>query len=349
MSPPSTDRDRDRDDTDIAAEVARGNIAPIYCLSGERYLVDAAHAAIKAAVLGLAGAAAGFNHDTFDLKESGLVSCITTARTLPMMAKRRLVVGKGIDQVKADQLEPLTEYVADPNPSTCLVLVGDKVDVRFKAFLTLRKAGFLHVFAPLRDQALAGWLRGEARARKIEISPEAATALADLAGPELGRLSQALDQLALYAGGRAVTLDDVEELVAETRQRNVFELTKAIGAGDVPRSLYLLSNMFRNREPALRIQFMLARQMRQIWRAKELSAAGAGRNEIASAVGMSPYFLDDVLVPARRMSRAALARAFERLYQSDVALKSSKVDDELIVSRLVQSLAEDAGAKSPAR
>jgi DNA polymerase-3 subunit delta len=205
------------------------------------------------------------------------------------------------------------------------------------------------VFAPLRDQALAGWLRGEARARKIEISPEAATALADLAGPELGRLSQALDQLALYAGGRAVTLDDVEELVAETRQRNVFELTKAIGAGDVPRSLWLLSNMFRNREPALRIQFMLARQMRQIWRAKELSAAGAGRNEIASAVGMSPYFLDDVLVPARRMSRAALARAFERLYQSDVALKSSKVDDELIVSRLVQSLAEDAGAKSPAR
>jgi DNA polymerase-3 subunit delta len=345
VAPPASDRE----DADIAADVARGKISPIYCLSGERYLVDAAHAAIRTAVLAQAGVAAGFNHDTFDLKESGLVTCITTARTLPMMAKIRLVVGKGIDQVKADQLEPLLEYVTDPNPSTCLVLVGDKVDVRFKAFIALRKAGFLHVFAPLRDQALAGWLRGEARARKIDLSPEAAGALADLAGPELGRLSQALDQLALYAGDRAITLDDVEELVAETRQRNVFELTKAIGAGDVARSLYLLGNMFRNREPALRIQFMLARQMRQIWRAKELSAAGAARNEIASAVGMSPYFLDDVLVPARRMSHGALARAFERLYQSDVALKSSKVDDELIVSRLVQSLAEDAGARAPAR
>jgi DNA polymerase-3 subunit delta len=345
VAPPASDRD----DADIAADVARGKIAPIYCLSGERYLVDAAHAAIRTAVLGQAGAAAAFNHDTFDLKESGLVPCLTTARTLPMMAKIRLVVGKGIDQVKADQLEPLLEYVSDPNPSSCLVLVGDKVDVRFKAFIALRKAGFLHVFAPLRDQALAGWLRGEARARKIDLSPDAAGALADLAGPELGRLSQALDQLALYAGDRGVTLDDVEELVAETRQRNVFELTKAIGAGDVPRSLALLGNMFRNREPALRIQFMLARQMRQIWRAKELSAAGAGRNEIASAVGMSPYFLDDVLVPARRMSHGALARAFERLYQSDVALKSSKVDDELIVSRLVQSLAEDAGARPASR
>lgn len=344
MAPPSYGGRDDNDD--IAGAVARGEIAPVYCLSGERYLVDAAHAAIRAAVLGQAGAAAGFNHDSFDLKDSGLGSCLATARTLPMMAKRRLVVGKGIDQVKADQLEDLVEYVADPNPSTCLVLVGDKVDVRFKAFSAMRKAGFLHIYAPLRDQALAGWLRTEARARKIDLQPDAAQALADLAGPELGRLSQALDQLHLYTGGKAIALDDVEELVAETRQRNVFELTKAIGAGDVPRSLALLANMLRNREPALRIQFMLARQMRQIWRAKELSAAGAGRNEIASAVGMSPYFLDDVLVPAKRMSRGALARAFERLYQSDQALKSSKVDDDLIVSRLVQSLAEDAGARA---
>jgi DNA polymerase-3 subunit delta len=335
----------DRDD-DIAGAVARGEIAPVYCLSGERYLVDAAYVAIRAAVLGQAGAAAGFNHDTFELKESGLEACLGTARTLPMMAKRRLVVGKGIDQVKADLLGPLVAYVADPNPSTCLVLIAEKVDVRFKAFVALRKAGFLYVFQPLRDNALAGWLRTEARARKIEIAGDAVGALAELAGPELGRLSQALDQLALYAGvGRPITVDDVEELIAETRQRNVFELTKAIGAGDVPRALGLLANMLRNREPALRIQFMLARQMRQIWRAKELVAAGAARGEIAGAIGMSPYFLDDVLVPAKRMARATLARAFERLYRSDVALKSSRVDEELLISRLVQSLTEDAGAR----
>jgi len=343
VAPPASD---DRDE-DIAADVARGNIAPVYCLAGERYLVDAAHAAIKTAVLAAAGAAAGFNHDSFELKESGLEACLSIARTLPMMAKRRLVVGKGIDQVKADSLEPLTEYVADPNPATCLILVGDKVDVRFKAFVALRKAGFLHVFAPLRDNALAGWLRTQARARKIEISGDAAGALADLAGPDLGRLSQALDQLALYAGDRAISLDDVDELIAETRQRNVFELTKTIGAGDVPRALALLANMLRNREPALRIQFMLARQMRQIWRAKELLAAGAARGEIASAVGISPYFLDDVLVPAKRMSRGVLARAFERLYQSDLALKSSRVDEDLLISRLVQTLAEDAAARQP--
>jgi DNA polymerase III subunit delta len=327
---------------DIAAAVARGEIEPVYCLSGERYLVDAAAAAIRAAVLAEAGAGAAFNNDVFDLKEKGLASALATARTLPMMAKRRLVVGKAIDEVKAADLEPLTDYAEDPNPSTCLVLVADKVDVRFKAFQVLKKRGYLHFFAPLRDQALAGWLRGEARARKLTIAADAAEALATAAGPDLGRLSQALDLLALYAGGKGITVDDVEDLVAETRERGIFELTKAIGAGNVARALALLTNMLRNREPALRIQFMLARHLRQVWRAKELAASGASRNEIAAGVGINPYFLDDVLVPARRMSRAARERAGARLYTADVDLKSSKLDPEIALSRLVQTLAESS-------
>ncbi len=327
---------------DIIAAVARGEIEPVYCLSGERYLVDATAVAIRAAVLAEAGAGASFNNDVFDLKEKGLAAALATAQTLPMMARRRLVVGKAIDEVKAADLEPLADYAEDPNPATCLLLIAEKVDVRFKAFQVLKKRGYLHVFAPLRDQALAGWVRGEARARKLTIAPDAAEALATAAGPDLGRLSQALDLLALYAGGKGITVDDVEDLVAETRERGIFELTKAIGAGNVARSLALLTNMLRNREPALRIQFMLARHLRQVWRAKELAASGAGRNEIAAGVGINPYFLDDVLAPARRMSRAALERAFDRLYTADVELKSSKVDPEIALSRLVQTLAESS-------
>jgi len=330
---------------DILAAVARGEIDPIYCLSGERYLVDEAVAAIRLAVLTEMGPAAAFNQDVFDLKEKGVGPAISTAKTLPMMSKRRLVVGKAIDEVKAGDLEPLASYAEDPNPSTCLILVADKVDVRFRAFQVLRKRGYLHVFAPLREQALAGWLRNEARTRKIALGPEAAAALAVSAGPDLGRLGQALEQLALYAGDRAITVDDVEDLIAETRQRGIFELTKAIGAGEVGRSLVLLANMLRNREPALKIQFMLARQFRQIWRAKELAAAGASRGDIASGVGISPYFLDDVLVPARRISRAALVRAFERLFQADLGLKTSRLDPEITLSRLVQALAEDAAGR----
>jgi DNA polymerase-3 subunit delta len=125
----------------------------------------------------------------------------------------------------------------------------------------------------------------------------------------------------------------------------VFELTKAIGSGDARRALHLVTNMLRNREPPLRIQAMLLRQLRQIWRAKELAAANVSRAEMAAAVGLPPFFLDDALVPARRMSVAALRRSFERLYQADRAFKSSRVDPEVQLTRLVRQLAEEAAPR----
>src|SRR3569623_1075026 len=247
---------------DPVAAIERGELAPIYCLYGaERYQVDRCLVALREAVVGgKAAAFAAFNHDVFDLKETSLAAVVDTARTLPKMAPRRLVVGKGIDGVKSDELAPLTAYAGDPNPSTCLVLVGEQIDTRFKAYQVLRKAGYLHEFAALRDREVAGWVAREARARKLRITPDAVAALAESAGPEMARLAGALEQLALYVGERAsITIADVEALIPETRQRSVIELTKAIGEGDAGRALRILTNMFRNREPAQRVQFMQAR------------------------------------------------------------------------------------------
>jgi DNA polymerase-3 subunit delta len=337
-----------RDAGDPTAAIARGEVAPVYCLHGpERFLVDRCLGAVKAAVLGGDGKGANaFNFESYDLKETALGAVLQSARTVPMFAKRRLIVARGIDGVKADELEPLPGYVADPNPTTVLVLLGEKIDGRLKAFQALKKAGCLHEFPRLRDHELGAWVAREARQRQLPIDQDAASALADAAGPDLGRLAIALEQLALYVGpGGRIGRAEVEALVPESRERGVFELTKAIGNGDRDGALALLANMLRNREPPLRIQFMLMRQIRQIWRARELAAAGAPRNEIASKVGIAPFFLDDVLGPARRMNAATLERSYQRLYQADRQLKGSRVDPEILIARLVRQLAEDAAPR----
>ena len=331
---------------DILGDIASGEVAPVYCLHGnERFLVDRAVAALRKAVLGSESATAtGFDYDTFDLKEAAMVEVIAAARTLPMWSKRRLVIASGIDGVKAEQLESLTSYVADPNPRGCLVLVGDKVDGRLRAFLALRKAGFIHEFTRLKDRDLVAWLAGEAKRRKLSIEPAAVQALAEAAGPDLGRVVQALEQVALFADG-PIRREHVEEMIPESRERGIFELTRAIGTGEITPALRMVANMLRNREPALKIQFMLLRQLRQIWRAKELVAASVPRAEIASAIGIAPFFLDDVLIPAARMSTAALKRSFVRLYQADRSLKSSRIDPDVQMLRLVRQLAEESSAR----
>lgn len=337
---------------DPVAALASGVIAPVYCLYGaERYLVDRCVREIRRAVIAkIPPAFAAFNVDGFDLGEAEMSVVINTARTLPMMAPMRLVIARGIDAIKADALGPLVSYLADPNPSACLVLVGEKIDTRFKAFQALKKAGFLHEFVALRDREASAWILGEARRREIAIRPDAATRLAEAVGPDLGTLAQALEQLDLYVGkGSSITPADVDTLIAPSRQRSVFELTKAIAEGHVSRALCVLANMFQNREPPLRVQFMLARQLRQIWKAKSLLGTGLSRDQIAAAVGIPPFFADDVLGPARRMSEETLSRGLERLFEADRALKSSRIDGELLLSRLVQGIAEGAGGEPTRR
>ena len=331
---------------DVFADIAAGNLDPIYCLHGnERFLLDRCLAAVRKSVLGSETAGTtGFDHDTFDLKETPLAQVLGAARTLPMFSKRRLVIAEGIDDVKAAELEGLVKYVADPNPRGCLVLVGDKVDGRLRAFAALRKAGFLHEFTRLKDRDLVTWVSTEAKRRGLDIEPAAVQALAEFAGPDLGRVAHAMEQVALFAGGR-IKRAHVEEMIPESRERGVFELTKAIGTGDVRLALSLVANMLRNREPALKIQFMLLRQLRQIWRAKELSAASVPRAEIAAKVGIAPFFLDDILVPAGRMTAVALKRSFMHLYRADRSLKSSRVDPDVQMLRLVRQLAEEAAAR----
>jgi DNA polymerase-3 subunit delta len=332
-----------KQETDLLTRIAANDIDPIYCLHGsERFLVDRCVTAIRKAITGSESpATTSFDYDLFDLKEIPVAQVIGAAKTLPMWSKRRLVIAQGIDTVKAEQLEPLVKYVADPNPKGCLVLVGEKVDGRLRAFLALRKAGYLHELARLKDRELSAWILGHAQQRGLQIEAAAAQALAEAAGPDLGRIAQALEQVALFANG-PIKRGHVEELIPESRERGVFELTRAIGMGNVEQALRLLANMQKNREPALKIQFMLLRQLRQIWRAKELVAASVPRGEIAAAVGVAPFFLDDILTPANRMSVATLRRSFLHLYHADRSLKSSRIDPEVQMMRLVRQLAEDA-------
>ncbi len=102
---------------------------PVILVFGpEVTLRDAALAQIRADVL--ADAPRDFNEDRFDLAASGLdpARVVAAARTLPVMATRRLVVARGISDRRAARFieRELPSYLEDPSPSTCLVLEGSE-------------------------------------------------------------------------------------------------------------------------------------------------------------------------------------------------------------------------------
>jgi DNA polymerase-3 subunit delta len=325
---------------DVVAEVRAGRLAPVYYLYGkERFLVERAFAAIREAALDPRTQA--FNLDVIDCKEGKhhAERILAAARTLPMMARRRLVVVKDADELDPTDLEALHPYLGAPAETTCLVFVAVAADLRRRFFLELKRRGGLAKFDPLYERRLPGWIETEARSLGHSLEPGATTLLVDVIGADLAQLASALEQLSLYVGPRQrITEAAVEELVAETRQHSVFDLANAVGERDTRRALHQCRRMLQAREPAIRILFMLTRHFRQLWTAKELLDRHEDREAIAQAVGIRPFVVDGLLRQARRFTGADLARAFEALYATDRALKSSRAGDDLVLERLVVDL-----------
>ena len=109
------------------AEARQGKWRPVNVLvGGETLLIERAARYLKKASVGDDGVR-GFNDDLFH--GQGLVGAkvVAAARTLPMMAKSRYVLVRDLEAVAAAELDVLADYLGKPSPSTCLVLMGDKL------------------------------------------------------------------------------------------------------------------------------------------------------------------------------------------------------------------------------
>ncbi len=298
------------------------DLQPVYIFFSEHpLLIDRAVSEIRDAAV--PASARGFNYDVIEGKATAS-RIAATCNTLPMMAQRRMVLVRDLAVLPAEELARLGEYLERPSPSTVLVMLTSKLDKRLKLYAAAGKKGWLHVLeAPRNPQQ---WIRTEAAARGVRIDAGAVVRLADAVGSDLSRLALTLDQLALYAGDRPVAVDDVEDLVADTRERSVFELTDAIGEGRLAAALTTVSSLCDQRQSAIGVLVMLARHVRQLALVHAGRAQGLDKGALASLVGAPPFIVDKLSQQARRYAAPALAEAQSLLAGADKALKGLPLD-----------------------
>jgi DNA polymerase-3 subunit delta len=335
---------------DPLAQLREGEPGPLYFIHGkERYLIDRAVDLLRARVLD--PRTRDFNYELFYGKEAGAARIVQAARSLPMMAKRRLVLVRDADEMKADELAGLISYVSAPAPETCLVFVGEKIDSRLKFFTAFKKSGELIKLDPLYERQLPDFVRGEARARGVKIDSDAVQLIVDEIGAELGQLADAVERLAMFVGEKKqIVAADVVAVVATTRQHSVFELANAVGEGSRERALVVLGSMLGARESGVRIVAMLARHLRQLWVAHEWMKNGGAKAQLAQVLGIPPFFVDGIVDQARRFDRPRLNKMHAALFEADKLLKSSRLDDARTLELLVLELTERSHpARAPQR
>jgi DNA polymerase III subunit delta len=319
-----------------------GDLGPVYLLTGdEPYLVEKVLATLRAAAL--AGGIPHLNEEKLVAGEIDVDRVVSAARMLPMMAKRRLIVvrslerwdGRGQDEgtTPSEESDPgrmsaidrLAEYAQNPAPSTCLVLVATKVDGRRKIMSAARKGGWLVVCEPLPRAALPAFAIREAKTRGHAVDPQVADLLAEVAGPELSTLVDAIERLSLYVGpSQPLTEDAVAACLVRMRQSTVWELINAVGKRQLGPALSALNDVYDARDRGLRLVALLAWSVRQLIKFDSALRDGAAPEEAARRAGAPPFKARELAGQMRRLSAQDLEHWLLLLAEADLELKGSK-------------------------
>ncbi len=314
---------------------ADGALPPIVGFGGaERVFVDEALIAVRARVL--SGGLADFNHDRTSLKDKRALEVISMAKTLPVMAKLRLVeVRDASDAVDAD-VAAFAAYCDNPNPETVLCLVFGDIDLRDKLpkLLDKSKAALLCRFDHPKDREMPALAARRAKKLQLKLKPGAADALAITVGTDLTLLERALEKLAIAVVGE-ISADDVSKHIADTHLEDAFAFVRATAVGNREQAIKATAALQAAREEPLRLLGLLAWQLRQVAQARALLDDG---KDAARELNLFGDRAAPVLSAARRFEPARHAQRLVLLADADVALKSSRQPAWLLMTRLVHEL-----------
>jgi len=329
-----------------------GKFSPVYVLEGkEAYLREQAVKKLLEAAVD--EAMRDFNFARVSVSDGDLGKALAVARQFPMISTRRMVVVTDFESVNDErQLDLLKEYLREPGETTVLAFVSPGLDNRRNIATMLRKAATVVNFDPLDEKDSAPrWVVEYARNHGCVMDASDAGYLIGMVGVELQRLTCELDKLICFVGGKGrISKTEIDELVLHTREHSNFELTDAVLDGKRERALRLLGHIFDNPPEAPQSLAILmlgafSRSYRNLLVAKELMRQNAPNEEIAKAVGVSPYAVKYLNERARKADSDRLLKGLLRIAQTDVALKSSLATPRLQMEMLVCELCPNEAAR----
>jgi DNA polymerase III subunit delta len=254
--------------------------------------------------------------------------------------------------------EILESYAESPSDSATLVLRAatwrpGNLDKKIAA-LPQGAGAVVKCEAPDPEQAVQ-WAVKRCKARhNSSIDPQAAHALVETTGLDLGRIDGELEKLALAAGGDGspITLDLIEQMVGVTRQDEFFAIQASLLSGDVARILKHLRELIEvSRQDPVPIGWSFIESARKLHMAAQ--AARTGKSVMSMQYQLKVFgpgaseMLADMARAVKILTPAAAARLLSQTVQTDAANKSGLGEPVRNLETMAVRFAQAIGGPQP--
>lgn len=309
----------------IFKNIKNREFLPIYFFHGEEaYFIDLAVKALENDVLTEDEKA--FDQTVIYGKDTNYNDILALARQYPMMGDKQLIIVKEAQDLKLNENETkiLENYAENPVESTILVFAHKhkKVDSRKKVFKTLQTKKMLFHSEPIKDYNLAKWIDEEAKKLQIKLAPGISQLLADYLGNDLSRIANELNKMKLVLkNGEVLDGKLVETHIGISKEFNVFELQKALGKKDANNAFKIA--FFMGKNPKTNPIVMTIGNLYNFFSNVIVyhTLAKQSPQNIASEMGVNPYFIKDYAESARLFPLKQATRTISILREIDLKSK----------------------------
>lgn len=284
--------------------------------------------------------------------EPSLAAVLDELRTPSFFSPARLVVLEDGEAFLAEYGGDLAPHLERGfGPGLLIVAIRGKLDARTKFARAVKEHGWIvecrqpydrpppwDERTPVWDSELSRWIVARAKEKGLEIDLRAAFSLHERAGTDLAVLDAELEKIATYLAERRSRRADEAAVAAvsgESGEDTVFAAVELFLEGRTQETLQEVSRLFARgvrtgrdlptTDPmtvALLFVGALIPRLRALRRAHAMLANGEGPDRWVEVGLVGRPFLPRFQRHLSSMPPARIARAFEKLYEADRALKS---------------------------
>ncbi|ADJ26788.1 DNA polymerase III, delta subunit [Dehalogenimonas lykanthroporepellens BL-DC-9] len=281
--------------------------------------------------------------------------------TVPFLAPARLVIVSGLlarfkpsgesgskatkskkkpVDTESSLLKDLAAAIMGSPPSTVLVLVENGAVKTNPLFKEIQSGVKLEEFPQPSKPALKEWLGRRVTECGGHITPPAINLLAQYVGADLWTAAAEVEKLTLYAGNRPITEDDVRLLTGNSQEASIFNLVDAVFEQRPKDAMAALESLKSGGVSAGYILAMIARQLRLVIQVKDLKARKEKDTDIRRLLGLTHDFVwNKTVQQATRQTLPRFREIYRNLVETDIAVKTGKLDEITAIDLLVAELA----------
>jgi DNA polymerase-3 subunit delta len=338
--------------------------APAYLFVGpEVYQLSACRRALVDKILAPEDRENGLSRH--DLEETTLAAVLDDARSLSLFAPNRVVWvsgaesalprGRAVSDAENAAAADLAAYIEHPNTPGCvLVFEASRYDFEGEERAKIERVQKFYAAIPdvveLRPYTLESARRlaqDLAKEAGLEIGLSEIGLLVESLACDASRIANEIEKLRLYTSGsgkaaaRKVTADDILRLVPNAQASTIFALVGALGRGDRKRSLDSLDTLLREGEYLPLALTFLATQFRLAMAARESGLKTSQQIQAhftKQGIRIWGQRAEQVQQTVAAFPNEKLARAIQKVFWADKALRDTRPDDRVVMEELVLSL-----------